>query len=100
MGNMRSWIQLEGDFCQGGGRDFKYHMARWGSIITPKEFGGLGIINTRRMNDCLLAKWIWKIVNREDSMWCDLLYRKYMRNTHFFSTKPQGDHNFGKDFTK
>jgi hypothetical protein len=37
---------------------FKYHMAKWKWLATPKEFGGLGIIDTRRMNDCPLVKWI------------------------------------------
>jgi hypothetical protein len=38
---------------------FKYHMAKWKSLNVPREWGGGGgIINTRRMNDCLLAKWI------------------------------------------
>jgi hypothetical protein len=42
------------------------------------------------MNDCLLAKWIWKIVNKEDSMWCRLVIRKYMGEKDFFSAKSQG----------
>jgi hypothetical protein len=60
-------------FWQGGGKKFKYHMAKWDSLILPKKFRGLGILNTRRMNDCLLVKWIWRIVNREDSLWCRIL---------------------------
>jgi hypothetical protein len=63
-------------FWQGGGKIIKYHMAKWESITNPRDFGGLIIINTRRM--------IWKIVNREDSLWCDLLYAKYMKNSDFF----------------
>jgi hypothetical protein len=77
-------------FWQGGGKAFKYHMVSWKSITVPRDFGGLGIINTRRMNDCLLVKWIWEIVNRERSMWCDLLYKKYMRNKDFFLNKQCG----------
>jgi hypothetical protein len=29
-------------------------------LIRPKDQGGLGIINTSLMNECLLTKWIWK----------------------------------------
>lgn len=55
---------IRGDFFwQGAGGNFKYHMVKWDAISRPKEFGGLGIINTRIMNDCLLTKWIWKIVD-------------------------------------
>jgi hypothetical protein len=59
---------------EGESKKFKYHMARRESLIIPKEFRGLDILNTRRLNDCLLVKWIRKIVNREDSLWCKLLY--------------------------
>jgi hypothetical protein len=35
------------------------------------------------MNDCLLVKWIWRIVNREDPLWCRILYKKYMQGKDF-----------------
>jgi hypothetical protein len=63
---------------------FKYHMAKWNIVAMPREFGGLGIINTRRMNDCLLTYWIWKIASKEDSLWCRLMYRKYIGSKDFF----------------
>jgi hypothetical protein len=44
-----------------------------GSYCCPREFGGLGIINTRIMNECLLVKWIWRLVNKEDSLWYRIL---------------------------
>jgi hypothetical protein len=87
-------------FWQGGGPTFKYHMAKWECLATPREYGGLGIIDTRRLNDCLLIKWIWKIVNKEDSMWSRLLYKKYMQNKDFFPTKGQGVLNFGRVYIK
>jgi hypothetical protein len=65
-------------------------MAKWESITNPRDCGGLGIINTRRVNDCLLVKWIWKIVNKEDSLCCDLLYAKYMKNADFFHLSQRG----------
>jgi hypothetical protein len=70
-------------FWQGGGKKFKYHMDKWDSLTVPREFGGLEILNTRMMNDCLLAKWIWRIVNREDPLWCRILYKKYMQGKDF-----------------
>jgi hypothetical protein len=68
---------------QGGSKTHKYHMAKWEMVTILKEFGDLGIINTRIMNDCLLNKWIWKIVNRNQSLWCRLLYAKYMKSKDF-----------------
>jgi hypothetical protein len=35
---------------------FRYHMAKWEMVSRPKNQGGLRIINTRLMNDCLLVK--------------------------------------------
>jgi hypothetical protein len=39
---------------------FKYHMVKWEKVCLSKDFGGLGIINTRRLNEALLLKWISK----------------------------------------
>jgi hypothetical protein len=45
-------------FWRGAGNNFKYHMIRWSVVYGPKEQGGLGIINTRILNECLIVKWI------------------------------------------
>jgi len=44
----------------------KKHMAKWEHLMVQKLAGGLGFTNTRVMNKCLLAKWIFKI-ERGDS---------------------------------
>jgi hypothetical protein len=49
-------------FWQGADEGAKYHMAKMDTVSRPKDQGGLGILNTSRMNECLLVKWIWKIV--------------------------------------
>jgi hypothetical protein len=71
-------------------------MAKWDSLTVPKKFGWLGILNTRRMNDCLLVKWIWRIVNREDSLWCRIMYKKYMHNKDFLHQRAKGAPSSGK----
>jgi hypothetical protein len=38
--------------------EFKYHMIKWPAVCRPKEFEGLGIINTQILNECLMTKWI------------------------------------------
>jgi len=47
-------------FWQGAADDSKYHMAKMDTLCRPKNQGGVGMINTKIMNDCLLTKWIWK----------------------------------------
>jgi len=42
---------------QGTEEKFRYHIAKWEMVSRPKDQGGLGIINTRLMNDCLLVSW-------------------------------------------
>lgn len=63
-------------FWQGANNNFKYHMAKWISVSRPKDQGGVGIINTRIMNECLLVKWIWKIMQEPDETWFKLVKAK------------------------
>jgi hypothetical protein len=57
MDNTENWIVLEAGSFGGGSSSFKYHIPKWDTLTMPREFGGLGVIS-RRMNDCLLTKWI------------------------------------------
>jgi hypothetical protein len=71
-------------FWHGPNLKKKYHMASWELLASPKRAGGLGFTNTRVMNKCLLAKWIFKVENDEDNMCCHLL-RKNTWETGGFS---------------
>ena len=65
------------------GNKKKYHMVKWEAMATPKDFGGLGFIDTRAMNTVLLAKWIYKLDRGEESMALQVLRRKYLRGQSF-----------------
>jgi hypothetical protein len=53
---------IRGNFYwQGVGEKKKYHMIRWDTPCRPKEFGGMGFLDTRAMNLYLLSKWVMKI---------------------------------------
>ena len=57
---------------------FEYHMVKWERVCLPKDFGGLGILNTRLLNEALLLKWVWSIYNGgELDQCCQLLKAKY-----------------------
>jgi hypothetical protein len=60
-------------FWQGAKEEHKYHMARWEIVSRPKDQGGLGVINTEIMNECLFIKWIWKIVKGSEDLWYKLI---------------------------
>lgn len=64
--------------------------------LVTKIHGGLGIINTDIMNQCLLTKWIWKI----EELWCKLLKAKYMRAGNFFCSDQRGSSQFWKGLHK
>jgi hypothetical protein len=65
-------------------------MAKWEMVSRPKDLGGLGIINTRLMNDCLMMKWIWKILQESDTLWFKILKAKYLDGCSFFTSKHIG----------
>jgi hypothetical protein len=56
----------------------KYHLVDWETVCTPKDLGGLGILNLDMMNIGLLCKWLWKLEN-ESGMWQDILKKKYLQ---------------------
>lgn len=62
----------------------KYHMVRWEDMAFPKDFGGLGFSETRRMNIALLANWIIKIESDEKSLCLEVLRRKYLQEGGVF----------------
>jgi hypothetical protein len=69
-------------------------MIKWGALDKPKEFGGLGFIDTRAMNTALLCKWIFRFESGDESMCMKLLRRKYLRNLGFCQSKERGSSQF------
>jgi len=37
-------------------------------MCLPKDFGGLGIMNTRVMDEALLGKWVWRMLKAEEEV--------------------------------
>lgn len=58
----------------------KIHLANWNSICMPKKLGGLGIIELRKFNLMLLAKWRWQWQNSTERMWKTLIHQLYGGN--------------------
>nr|TKW22550.1 hypothetical protein SEVIR_4G236000v2 [Setaria viridis] len=63
-------------------------------IVVPKRGGVLGFTNTRVMNKCLLAKWIFKIERGDDNICCNLLRKKYLGHKGFYSCRKSGGSQF------
>lgn len=79
---------------------FKYHMAKFEMVARPKDQGGLGIINTKIMNECLLVKWIWKIMQEPDELWFKIIKAKYLDDKGFFFSDGAGGSQFWKGLHK
>jgi hypothetical protein len=75
-------------------------MMRWDFVTRPKEFSGLGNINTRIMNDCLLTKSIWKMYEGSSEVWYRLRRSKHMRNNDFSDSKNRGSSQFWQGLHK
>jgi hypothetical protein len=83
-------------FWQSDGHKKKYRLTKWSVLCTPKDQGGLGILDLNLRNGCLQSKWVFKLIN-EDNIWQRLLRNKYLRhktitqveymqgNSHFWS---------------
>jgi hypothetical protein len=55
-----------------------YHLVKWETICSPKEVGVLGVINTKVMNWCLIAKWVWKLLQGQGGLWLLIFRNKYV----------------------
>lgn len=87
-------------FWRGTSGKFKYHMVNWHSVCGSKDFGGLGIINTRVMNDCLLAQWIWRIHSAKNELWFKILKTKYFPRGVFREARSLKSSQFWKSVLK
>jgi hypothetical protein len=85
---------------QGAEEKFRYHMAKWEMVARPKDQGGLGIINTRLMNECLVVKWIWKIMQEPNALWFKNLKAKYLDSRGFFYSNSNGSSQFWQGLHK
>jgi hypothetical protein len=58
--------------------DEKAHsLASWEMVCKPKEKGGLGVINLKHQNKCLLLKHLHNFYNQTDLPWVKLIKNAY-----------------------
>ena len=79
----------------------KYRFVKWKLMCRPKNLGGLGILNTSIMNQCLMIKWWWKIMSAEDQpLWLSILKAKYFPSSSPMFALPRGGSQFWKSLVK
>ncbi|KEH25305.1 transmembrane protein, putative [Medicago truncatula] len=50
----------------------------WKGVCKPKRSGGLGLKDVRLFNIVLLAKWMWNLLSKGESLRKKVLIAKYM----------------------
>ena len=70
--------KIQRDFLWGGGASqSKLHLVNWSIVCMEKKDGGLGIKNLSRLNKALLGKWCWRFASEQDSLWKQVIVRKF-----------------------
>ena len=70
--------KIQRDFLWGGGASqSKPHLVNWSIVCIEKKDGGLGIRNLSRLNKALLGKWCWRFASEQDSLWKQVIVRKF-----------------------
>ena len=70
--------KIQRDFLwRGGVSQSRLHLVNWSIVCMEKKDGGLGIRNLSRLNKALLGKWCWRFVSEQDSLWKQVIVRKF-----------------------
>jgi len=71
-------VALQRNFLWGGGMGRRrLCWVKWRKVCQPKSKGGLGVRDIRLVNFSLLAKWRWKLLEDNGSLWKTVLVDKY-----------------------
>jgi hypothetical protein len=79
-------ISIQRAFLWGGvngGR--KISWVKWEVVCREKSNGGLGVKDVRIMNWSLLAKWRWRIIQNEQSLWREVIEARYGTQIRYIS---------------
>ncbi|GJZ16269.1 RNA-directed DNA polymerase, eukaryota [Tanacetum coccineum] len=53
--------------------DRKIAWVKWHTILAAKQFGGLGVSSFFALNRGLLAKWVWRFLSQDNSLWYQVI---------------------------
>ncbi|RVW72018.1 hypothetical protein CK203_054052 [Vitis vinifera] len=53
--------------------------SKWDTVCLDKRKGGLGVRCLSTLNRALLCKWNWRFVNQRETLWRNVISRKYGR---------------------
>ena len=61
----------------GGALEKKPLLVKWSIVCSDKMKGGLGVRYLSNLNRALLCKWLWRFSNERNSLWGDVISRKF-----------------------
>jgi hypothetical protein len=79
-------------YWEGSGPKRRYHLVNWPAVCRPKECGGLGLLNSKKMNIALMLKWVWKLFQ--------IIRAKYPSANNIFAGSGQGGSQFWRSLHK
>lgn len=63
----------------------------WKKVCLPKEEGVLGLMDLRSWNKALLAKTLWNIHTKKDTLWVKWVNEYFLRNIPIWEWEPKKD---------
>jgi hypothetical protein len=87
-------------YWEGTGPKRRYHLVSWPPVCRPKECGGLGLLNSKKMNLALMIKWIWKLYQADNPIWAQIIRAKYNSANNIFEGTGQGGSQFWRSLHK
>jgi len=71
-------INIQRRFLWGWGKERRsIAWVSWEDLCKPKEEGGLGLKDIKKVNAALLAKWRWRFLSQDKGKWKEVLESKY-----------------------
>ncbi|XP_062100443.1 uncharacterized protein LOC133806345 [Humulus lupulus] len=62
----------------------KFHLASWNQVCLPKVYGGLGLRDGTSWNKALLARYIWAVSTKQDSLWVKWIQHVCLKGVNFW----------------
>jgi hypothetical protein len=67
----------------------KSALVAWRTVCLPKNKGGLGLFEIKACNESFIAKQLWNIHLKTDSIWIQWIHYYYLSNLSIWDASPQ-----------
>uniref|UniRef100_A0A803QH08 Reverse transcriptase domain-containing protein n=1 Tax=Cannabis sativa TaxID=3483 RepID=A0A803QH08_CANSA len=67
------------------GNRSKMHFASWDKVCLLKKYGGVGFREGKKWNKALMAKFLWAIARKQDSLWVKWTNSIYIKDQNVWS---------------